>query len=54
MDVFGATNNTNWITQLESAKEIKMYPTNRWRTRYSASSSTWKHPPALAYDLLRG
>ena len=23
VDVFGATNNTNWITQLESAKEIK-------------------------------
>ena len=26
MDIFGATSNTNWITQLSSAKEIK----NAW------------------------
>ena len=36
VDVFGATNNTNWITQLENTQEIKMFRTNRSKMKCSA------------------
>ena len=35
VDVFGVTTNTNWITQLSTAKEIKMLTTSKLKMMYS-------------------
>lgn len=51
LDVFGATNNTNWITQLENTKEIKKVSYEQMEDEVFRISIELKHAQHWGYSI---
>ncbi|MFC4262677.1 N-acetylmuramoyl-L-alanine amidase [Ferruginibacter yonginensis] len=51
VDVFGATNNTNWITHLQSAKEIQAVNVEQVQEQVFRVSITLKHTQHWGYSI---
>jgi N-acetylmuramoyl-L-alanine amidase len=51
VDVFGATNNTNWITQLQSCKEIKNVSYEQWQDGIFRITIFLKHPQHWGHSI---